>query len=554
MKRISVKRIASLITALSMAASLSACGGASNSFASDEAPATAAPAAKAAPSAEKIEAPVEVRSEDAVPEAASETAAAEAAAAGDADGEAVYYTAEEAAPVTSVAAMREEAVEEEYEAAADELGAADEVMAADEAAPETEAEKAPVSSQWQAGLLTAGEWNDNDNWGFFTNLVNSVKITYPAYGIDPRFRTAVTVKDKNGQPVVNAKVTLYYQQEPSWTAVTDKNGIVYLFGKGDTVSVTGLSSTAYYRLPEAVYGNETVEPAAETETPESTAVQTEQQGRKTVGEAIQIVIEKCIAEVFGSGNEEAPAPQTDVKPEDTRTMEQVAEDVRQSRNAFVSREVEVTFDDIIGNYKDMQVMFIVDTTGSMGDELMFLQYEFSAIAQTVGNENVTYSVNFYKDEGDIYKTRTNPFTDDISALDKKLKSEVADGGGDTPEAVSEILDECMHAEDWREDAVKIAFLIYDAPPHSDAASLAKLERAMKAAAAQGIRVIPVVSSNSERETELFGRGLAIFTGGTYVFLTDDSGVGDSHLEPVIGAYQVESLYDIIIRLIEEYRQ
>ena len=77
---------------------------------------------------------------------------------------------------------------------------------------------------------------------------------------------------------------------------------------------------------------------------------------------------------------------------------------------------------------------------------------------------------------------------------------------------------------------------------------------MKAASAQGIRVIPVVSSNTERETELFGRGLAIFTGGTYVFLTDDSGIGDSHLEPVIGHYEVESLYSLIIRLIEEYRQ
>ena len=63
-----------------------------------------------------------------------------------------------------------------------------------------------------------------------------------------------------------------------------------------------------------------------------------------------------------------------------------------------------------------------------------------------------------------------------------------------------------------------------------------------------------IISHNEKETELFGRGLAIFTGGTYVFLTDDSGVGDSHLEPIIGTYEVESLYDLIVRLIEEYRQ
>ena len=51
----------------------------------------------------------------------------------------------------------------------------------------------------QAGLLTAGEWNDNNNWGFFTNLVNSDRIAFPSFDIDPRFRTAVTVSDKDGK-------------------------------------------------------------------------------------------------------------------------------------------------------------------------------------------------------------------------------------------------------------------------------------------------------------------------------------------------------------------
>ena len=44
------------------------------------------------------------------------------------------------------------------------------------------------------------------------------------------------------------------------------------------------------------------------------------------------------------------------------------------------------------------------------------------------------------------------------------------------------------------------------------------------------------------------------TGGTYIFLTDDSGIGYSHLEPIIGEYKVEKLYDIIIRTINEYKQ
>ena len=77
---------------------------------------------------------------------------------------------------------------------------------------------------------------------------------------------------------------------------------------------------------------------------------------------------------------------------------------------------------------------------------------------------------------------------------------------------------------------------------------------IKEASAKGIHIIPIVSSNSERDTELFGRALAIATNGKYVFLTDDSGIGDSHLEPIIGYYEVQSLYDIIIDIVNEYKQ
>ena len=64
-------------------------------------------------------------------------------------------------------------------------------------------------------------------------------------------------------------------------------------------------------------------------------------------------------------------------------------------------------------------------------------------------------------------------------------------------------------------------------------------------------MVPVVASNAERDTELFARALAICTGGTYVFLTDDSGVGESHLEPIVGPYTVEKLHDILVRIIRD---
>ena len=200
----------------------------------------------------------------------------------------------------------------------------------------------------------------------------------------------------------------------------------------------------------------------------------------------------------------------------------------------------------------LQVMFIVDTTGSMGDELAYLQKDFSAIAERVGSEGVRWAVSFYRDEGDEYVTRHNPFSSDVALLQEKISAEYADGGGDEPEAVAEVLTECLtEREDWDENASKLAFLIFDAPPHEGRE--AALQAAVKAAAEKGIRLIPVVASNAARETELFGRAIAICTNGTYVFLTDDSGVGESHLEPIVGKYDVKLLQDLIVEIIERWR-
>ncbi len=341
------------------------------------------------------------------------------------------------------------------------------------------------SVQPQAGLLTAGVWNDNDNWGFFSNLVNNRKITIPAqYGLIPTNRTQVTVTDKNSGPVVNAKVkALTDKGEVIWSAVTDKNGVAYLFN---------------------------------------------------IDGAAEIVAESQGKSASASFTNTAPLQdeQTSVK----------------TRNA----EISITLDSESKLYEKNEIMFVVDTTGSMGDELMFLQSEFTAIAEEIGTRDTKFSINFYRDEYDEYTTKRYPFSDNIQEINKKLNSEYAAGGGDFPEAVAEVLDETVNDGGWSEESVKLMFMIFDAPPHDGKEQV--LESAVKSAAEKGIRIIPVVSSNSERDTELFGRSAAIMTGGTYIFLTDDSGIGYSHLEPIIGEYKVEKLYDIIIRTINEYKQ
>ncbi len=348
----------------------------------------------------------------------------------------------------------------------------------------------PTEISPEAGLLTAGEWNDNDNWGFFQNLVNSNAIEFPVFNINPVNRAEVNVKNESGEPSVNAKVEMLSADGSAiWTSITDKDGKAYLFYETDN-------------LPEKF--------------------------RVSFGETSQeFEIEKN-TDLSGNG--------------------------QGSSITAVPESTDIVFSSSGELYPATDIMFIMDSTGSMSDEMLFLQSEFSAIANETGTDNVRYSVNFYRDEGDDYVTKCFDFTNDISEIQQTLNNERADGGGDTPEAVTEILDETMNKSDWGENSVKLAFMIFDAPPHSDRDNLDVLNNAVKTASEKGIRIIPVVSSNSERNTELFGRALSICTNGTYVFLTDDSGVGDSHLEPIIGDHEVEKLYDIIIRVINEYRQ
>lgn len=342
-------------------------------------------------------------------------------------------------------------------------------------------------------LLTAGEWKDNDNWGFFTNLVNTQLISFPSYGIDPRYRTKIEVKSPDKTPIVNAKVELLDKDDNVlWSSVTDKNGAAYVFddkeGAGVAVRVSDGKKTEVLALSV-----DSVKPVTETDP------QSQQQGRLSADAK------------FG-----------------------------------------MTFDGESKLCDKLDLMFIVDATGSMSDEMIFLQKEFTGISEAVGNANTRYSVNFYRDEGDDYVTKCYDFTKNVQELQKQLNSEIATGGGDTPEAVDRILEESILKSNWSQDSVKLAFMIFDAPPHEGTEE--SILRSIKAASEKGIRLIPVVSSNSERETELFGRACAIATGGTYVFLTSDSGVGGYHLEPIIGEYKVEKLYDLIIRVINEYKQ
>ncbi len=207
--------------------------------------------------------------------------------------------------------------------------------------------------------------------------------------------------------------------------------------------------------------------------------------------------------------------------------------------------------------RSVEVAFMVDATGSMSDELEFLKTELVNVVGRVEGSNpradvLTGSV-FYRDEGDLYVTRLSPFTRDVHHTADFIKNQKADGGGDYPEAVHTALEKTVSELQWSSDAhAKILFMLLDAPPHHRPDVIESLHASVARAAEKGIRIVPIVASGIDKETEFLMRFIAISTDGTYVFITDHSGVGNSHLEASVGAYSVELLNDLIVRLINKF--
>jgi hypothetical protein len=64
----------------------------------------------------------------------------------------------------------------------------------------------------------------------------------------------------------------------------------------------------------------------------------------------------------------------------------------------------------------------------------------------------------------------------------------------------------------------------------------------------------VAASGVDKDTEFMLRFFEVATGGTYVFITNDSGIGNDHIDASVGDHEVEKLADLMIRLIKKYTE
>jgi len=202
----------------------------------------------------------------------------------------------------------------------------------------------------------------------------------------------------------------------------------------------------------------------------------------------------------------------------------------------------------------VELSFVVDATGSMGDEIEYLKVELEDILRRTFAKFSDLDVNaasvFYRDQGDQYLTKYSDFNGDLLKTLNFIKLQSAGGGGDMPEAVNSALHTALDSLKWSEHArTKLLFIVLDAPPHDEARN--EMYGIIQQAAAKGVRIIPIVCSDADKSTEFLMRTIALATNGTYVFLTDNSGIGNSHIKPTTDVYSVELLNNLLQRLIHQ---
>ncbi len=175
----------------------------------------------------------------------------------------------------------------------------------------------------------------------------------------------------------------------------------------------------------------------------------------------------------------------------------------------------------LGAQKHVDLAFILDTTGSMSEEIASVKTTIQKVADALKGSQVAIRIGLveYKDRSDQFDTKVYPLSSDLVAFAKKVSSIEAGGGGDTPEDMNAGLHVALTQLDWSKDAVaRLAFVIGDAPPHLDYQDGPDYAADMKLASHRGIQLFGIAASGMDSTGQAVFRQMAQFTGGTEMFV------------------------------------
>lgn len=204
----------------------------------------------------------------------------------------------------------------------------------------------------------------------------------------------------------------------------------------------------------------------------------------------------------------------------------------------------------------LDVLFLLDSTGSMADEIDRIKDTLLSISARISDlpaqPDLRLGMVSYRDREDEYVTRVFDFDADAGRFSDTIRSVQADGGGDEPESLNEALHVALNEPDWRtEDAIRLVFLLADAPPHLDYLQDYDYAEEMVEARKRGIKIFSVASSGLNWRGAYIFRQIAQHTMGRFIFILYESPGGGMGTPHDVGEYTIERLDSLIVRLVEE---
>ena len=177
----------------------------------------------------------------------------------------------------------------------------------------------------------------------------------------------------------------------------------------------------------------------------------------------------------------------------------------------------------------IEVVFVLDTTGSMGGLIQGAKERIWAIANALATVKPTPRIAMgllgYRDRGDDYVTKITDLTDDLDAVYSNLMAFEAGGGGDSPESVNQALHEAVTKIKWATDdkTFRVIYLVGDCPPHMDYQDDVKYTDTCKLAIKAGI-IINTIQCGNHGPTTPIWQDIADRSEGAYFQVEQSGGV------------------------------
>jgi Mg-chelatase subunit ChlD len=240
---------------------------------------------------------------------------------------------------------------------------------------------------------------------------------------------------------------------------------------------------------------------------------------------------------------------------------------RQSQEVLIDRQgarkIELALEQKRPAYENVELdlLFVLDTTGSMGEEIERLKTTIDIINLNLVSLSTAPRVRFgmvlYKDRGDEeYRTRIVHLTDRLPGFQRDLEKVTASGGGDTPEDLEAALELAVKRIRWNRDGIRLAFIITDAPPQLYESAFRYVDSAEEAKR-RAIKIFSVGTGGLDLMGEYVLRQIAQYTSAKYIFLTygetgeSEGGIPGSVSHHTGANYQTDKLESIIIRIAKE---